>query len=164
LGYVLIYGLLAVHEPGSGTTGTELTQDALDVHISAAGTYFVTIAIFFFAFTSIIGNYSYSENAMIYIGVGGPGGLTVLRIAVLAMVVWGANQTVATVFSTADAPMGLMATINRVAILLLSGTVAKLTKDYFYQRKSGVEPVFHARDYAELGDQIDHSIWTRDGQ
>jgi len=60
--------------------------------------------------------------------------------------------------------MGLMATINRVAILLLSGTVAKLTKDYFYQRKSGVEPVFHARDYAELGDQIDHSIWTRDGQ
>lgn len=56
MGYVLIYGLLAVHEPGSGTTGTELTQDALDVHISAAGTYFVTIAIFFFAFTSIIGN------------------------------------------------------------------------------------------------------------
>lgn len=156
--------LAGVHEPGSGITGTELTQDALDVHIGAAGTYFIAIAIFFFAFTSIIGNYSYSENAMIYLGVGGPGGLTVLRIAVLAMVVWGAYQTVATVFNTADASMGLMATINLVAILLLSGTVAKLTKDYFDQRKAGVEPVFHARDYPELGDQIDHSIWTRDGQ
>lgn len=136
--------------------------DFLDVHIGGAGSYLIAIAIFFFAFTSIIGNYSYSENAMIYLGVGGTGGLTVLCIAVVLMVVWGAYQTVATVFNTADASMGLMATINLITIVLISGTVAKLTKDYFDQKKSGVEPVFHARDYPELGDQIDHTIWTRD--
>lgn len=96
--------------------------------------------------------------------LGGPGGLTILRVGVLLMVVRGAYQTVvATVFKTADASMGLMATINLVASLLLSGAVAKLTKDYFDQRKAGVEPVFHSRDCPELGDQIDHSIWTRDG-
>ena len=156
---ILLSGVL---EPGSGITGTQLTQDALDVHIGAAGTYFIAIAILFFAFTSIIGNYSYSENAMIFLGIGGKAGLTVLRCAVLVMVVWGAYQTVATVFNTADASMGLMATINLIAILLLSGTVAKLTKDYFAQKKAGGEPVFHARDYPELGDQIDHTIWTRD--
>jgi alanine or glycine:cation symporter, AGCS family len=77
------------------------------------------------------------------------------------MVVWGAYQTVATVFDAADASMGLMATINLVAILLLSGTVAKLTRDYFGQRKAGAEPVFHAADYPELGDGIDRRIWSR---
>jgi AGCS family alanine or glycine:cation symporter len=69
---------------------------------------------------------------------------------------------VATVFNTADAAMGLMATINLLAILALSGTVVKLTKDYFDQRRQGIEPRFHARDYPELGDQIDPTIWTRD--
>ena len=78
------------------------------------------------------------------------------------MVVWGALQAVATVFNTADASMGLMATINLIAIVALSGTVVKLTRDYFAQRKAGVEPIFHGKDYPELGDKIDHTIWTRD--
>ena len=156
---ILLSGVL---DPGSGITGTELTQDALDVHIGAAGSYFIAIAILFFAFTSIIGNYSYSENAMIFLGIGGKTGLTILRSALLIMVVWGAYQSVATVFNAADASMGLMATLNLIAIVLLSGTVAKLTKDYFDQKRAGQEPVFHARDYPELGDQIDQSIWSRD--
>jgi AGCS family alanine or glycine:cation symporter len=143
-------------------TGVQLTQNALVEHVGGLGGLFVAIAIFFFAFTSIIGNYSYSENAMVYLGIGDRTGLTVLRIGVLAMVIWGSLQTVATVFNTADAAMGLMATINLLAILALSGTVVKLTKDYFDQRRQGIEPRFHARDYPELGDQIDPTIWTRD--
>lgn len=148
--------------PGSEITGTQLTQAALAEHVGWMGPHFVAVAIFFFAFTSIIGNYSYSEMAMVYLGVGGRSGLLVLRIAVLVMVIWGALQAVATVFNTADASMGLMATINLVAIVLLSGTVVKLTRDYFAQRAAGVEPVFHAADYPELGTKIEHSIWNRD--
>ena len=78
------------------------------------------------------------------------------------MVVWGALQAVATVFNAADASMGLMATINLVTIVALSGTVVKLTRDYFAQRAAGLEPVFHGADYPELGDRIEHSIWYRD--
>jgi len=156
---ILLSGVL---EPGSGVTGTQLTQNALEVHIGAAGRYFIAVAIFFFAFTSIIGNYSYSENALVYLGVGNPAGLLILRCGVLLMVVWGAVQAVATVFNTADAAMGLMATINLIAILALSGTVVKLTRDYFEQRNAGLEPRFHARDYPEIADEIDHTIWTRD--
>src|SRR5690606_8068829 len=44
--------------PDSGLTGTQLTQAALNEHIGPFGSYFIAIAIFFFAFTSIIGNYS----------------------------------------------------------------------------------------------------------
>lgn len=57
------------------------------------------------------------------------------------MVIWGAYTTVATVFNMADAAMGLMASVNLIAIVLLSGTVVKITKDYFNQQKSG-EPRF----------------------
>ena len=154
--------LSGVYVPGGELTGTQLTQSALAEHIGWVGPYFVAVAIFFFAFTSIIGNYAYSEMAMTYLGVGNRGGLLTLRCVVLVMVVWGALQAVATVFNTADASMGLMAVINLVAIVALSGTVVKLTRDYFAQRAEGVEPRFHGRDYPELGDQIDHSIWTRD--
>ena len=156
---ILLSGVLV---PGQEATGTALTQLAMDAHIGWFGRYFIAIAIFFFAFTSVIGNYSYSENAMVYLGIGDRTGLTVLRLGVLAMVIWGSLQSVATVFDTADAAMGLMATINLLAILALSGTVVKLTKDYFDQRRAGSEPTFHAADYPELGGKIDASIWSRD--
>ena len=97
----------------------------------------------------------YEVITMIYLGIGGKGGMTSLRVAALAMVVWGAYQSVATVFNAADASMGLMASINLVAICIMSGTVAKLTKDYLAQKKAGVVPVFHAAQYPELGEGID---------
>lgn len=153
--------LSEAYAPGNDLTGIQLTQAALAEHVGGAGAWFVAVAIFFFAFTSIIGNYSYAENAVIYIGHGHTTGFVLLRLGTLAMVVWGALQSVATVFNVADASMGLMATINLVAIVLLSATVVKLTRDYFAQRKAGIEPVFHARDYPELGEGIDHTIWSR---
>ncbi len=155
---ILLSGVMV---PGGELTGTPLTQAAMTVHIGGAGQYFIAIAILFFAFTSIIGNYSYAENAMTFLRVGNMPGLTVLRLGVLAMVIWGAYESVATVFNAADASMGLMATVNLIAIVLLSGTVAKLTKDYRAQRKAGRVPLFHAADYPELAGKIDQNIWNK---
>ncbi|WP_108459555.1 alanine/glycine:cation symporter family protein [Devosia naphthalenivorans] len=155
---ILLSGVMV---PGSELTGTPLTQAAMTVHIGGMGHYFIAIAILFFAFTSIIGNYSYAENAMTFLKLGNRAGLTVLRVGVLAMVVWGAYESVATVFNAADASMGLMATVNLIAIVLLSGTVAKLTRDYAAQRRSGKSPLFHAADYPELSGKIDLEIWNR---
>jgi alanine or glycine:cation symporter, AGCS family len=139
--------------------GAALTQAALQEQFGAVGVYFLAIAIFFFAFTSIIGNYAYAENAMTFLGLDGKVGLTVLRLTVLAMVIWGSYESVATVFNAADASMGLMATINLIAILALSGTVAKLTKDYFAQRKAGKLPRFEVEEYPELQGKISPDIW-----
>lgn len=153
--------LSGVYVPGGELTGTQLTQAAMAEHIGFVGPYFIAVAIFFFAFTSIIGNYSYSEMAMSYLGASHHSAITGLRVVVLIMVVWGALQAVATVFDAADASMGLMATINLIAIVALSGTVAKLTRDYFRQRAEGLEPRFHGRDYPELRG-VDVTIWTRE--
>lgn len=155
---ILLSGVL---EPGNGLSGTQLTQAAMNHHIGFAGPYFVAIAIFFFAFTSIIGNYSYAENALVFLGIGHHVGRAVLRLAVMAMVVWGATETVATVFNAADASMGLMATINLVSIVLLSGLVARLTRDYLDQRRAGHNPCFLASSMPELKEEIDQEIWTR---
>ncbi len=157
---ILLSGVL---EPGSGVTGTHLTQMAMTQHIGAAGIYFIAAAIFFFAFTSIIGNYSYAENAMTFLGLGGKAPIAALRCALLAMVIWGAYESIQTVFDAADASMGLMATINLIAIVLLSGTVKKLTTDYFAQKRAGQVPTFHAADYPELQGQIDMEIWSDPG-
>ena len=151
--------LSGVMEPGNGVTGTALTQAALVHHIGPIGASFVAVAIFFFAFTSIIGNYAYCESAMEFIGLGKKGPIAALRVAVLGMVIWGALQAVATVFDAADASMGLMATINLVAIVLLSGVVTKLTRDYVAQRKAGKLPTFRLADHPDLAKGVEPEIW-----
>lgn len=152
--------LSGVYVPGGELTGTQLTQSAMADHIGSVGPIFVAIAIFFFAFTSIIGNYAYSEMALSFLGLGNKAGLTGLRCLVLVMVVWGALQAVATVFDLADASMGLMATINLLAILALSGTVVALTRNYFEQRKAGLVPKFRAAEHPQITKGVDHTIWN----
>ena len=98
---------------------------------------------------------------MTFLHAGGRYGITLLRCGVLAMVVWGALESVTTVFNAADASMGLMATVNMIAIVLLSSTVAKLTRDYRQQRKEGKKPVFNMAHFPELAGKVDASIWSR---
>ena len=145
-------------QPGSGVTGTVLTQHALAYHIGEHGKDFVALAVFFFAFTSIIGNYSYAEGALTYLNINNKPCLFILRALVLVFIVWGAREAITTVFDAADAVMGIMAIINLVGITLLSGLVVKLTRDYFEQAKHG-DPRFRLSDYPELKGQIEEEIW-----
>ena len=153
---ILLSGVL---QPGSDLTGMALTQAAMTAHIGDAGRYFIAVAIFFFAFTSIIGNYAYAENALTYLKLATPAGITTLRLLALGMVLWGAVQTVAVVFDAADAAMGLMASINLVAIVLLSGLVVKLLRQYLTQQREGKRPHFHAADLPEVTGQLDPGMW-----
>ncbi len=143
-----------------GATGMQLTQDALDAHLGTVGSFFVAVAIVFFAFTSILGNYSYAENARTFLGLDGRVPILMLRASCLGMVVWGALQSVQTVFDYVDAATGSMAIINLISILLLSGAVANLTKDYFAQRRVGEEPRLKSAEFPELDKGINREIWT----
>ena len=55
--------------------------------------------------------------------------------------------------------MALRASINLVAIVMLSGVVIKLTRDYDRQLDEGKSPAFHIAQYPELGDGVDKEIW-----
>ncbi len=155
----LIILLSSAYVPGAALTGTLLTQAALAEHIGSCGPIFIAIAIFFFAFTTIIGSYAYSEMAMAYLGLASQKWLSVLRLAVLLMVVWGAMQTIDTVFELADAAFAVMAVINLVALLALSNKVIVVTRDYYAQRKAGKEPRFIAKDHPQICHNVDYEIW-----
>jgi AGCS family alanine or glycine:cation symporter len=150
---ILLSGVL-----GGEGDGVVLTQRAMSVFFGDAGTVFVAIALFFFAFTTIIGNYSYAENNLLYLG-GGRVGLFVLRLVTLAVIAWGVFSKVQMVWDAADAAMAIMASINLVAIVMLSGVVVKLTRDYDAQLRGGTSPRFDAADHPELGDGVDREIW-----
>jgi len=153
---ILLSGVLS---GAPGMTGAALTQEAFSVHVGGAGVYFIAIAVLLFAFTSIIGNYAYAENALSYLNAHGHFWRNALRAGVLLMVVWGAYESVLTVFNAADAAMGLMASVNLIAIVLLSKVVIKLTRDYLDQKRTGT-PRFNSDDYPELKGQIESDIWT----
>ncbi|MGR5093377.1 alanine/glycine:cation symporter family protein [Vibrio maritimus] len=145
--------------PHGEVTGIELTQRALSSQVGDWGGIFVAVAIFFFAFTSIIANYSYAETNLIFLEHNHKAGLGLFRIIVLGMVMFGSMATLPIVWALADVSMGLMAIVNLIAIILLSGIVIKLAKDYNQQLKAGKVPTFDANDYPELKSQLEEGIW-----
>lgn len=124
-------------------SGIILTQESMAVHVGPWASYFVAIAILFFAFSSIIGNYYYGETNIEFINAH-KSWLMTYRVLVLGMVMFGAMATVKMVWSMADLFMGLMAIINLIVIALLSHIAFKVLKDFTRQRKQGINPVFKA--------------------
>lgn len=129
--------------PGKELDGIQITQAAMQHHVGSWAPAFVAVAIFLFAFSSIVGNYYYGETNIEFIKKSKTT-LAVYRTAVVAMVIFGSVSGFQLVWDMADLFMGLMAIINLIAILLLSGIAAKVLKDYTDQRKTGKNPVFKA--------------------
>ncbi|NYZ62910.1 alanine/glycine:cation symporter family protein [Luteimonas deserti] len=144
----------------AGGDGAVLTQQAMAIHFGGWGPTFIAIALAFFATTSILGNYAYAESALVFLR-GGRVAMLLLRLGCLGMVGWGAFARLDIVWDTADAAMGLMAIVNLLAIVLLSGVAVRLTRDYDRKIRAGeTSPRLDAADFPELGDTIDRSIWT----
>lgn len=132
-----------------GREGASLTQSALALQLGNWAVHFLTVAIFLFAFTSVIGNYYYGESNIRFL-TGSPAAMTGYRVLVLVFVFGGAVLALDLVWSLADLFMAVMATINLVALVLLSGVAVRVLKNYEAQRKQGVEPIFHSGDVPGL--------------
>lgn len=138
--------------------GVLLTQEALSVEIGHAGRVFVAIAIFFFAFSSIIGNYYYGEANIAYISKK-RWAMSLYRLIVGAMVMFGAVTTLQTVWSLADLTMALMTLCNLVAIVMLGRRVIILLNDYLRQRREGKDPVFRLETVKDKFDTDGIECW-----
>lgn len=133
----------------NGHNGIELTQDALNHEIGTIGSTFVTIAIFFFAFTSIVGNYYYGETNLQFIA-NKRWVIYIYRIAVGAMVMIGAISQLDFAWALADITMGLMTLCNIAAILVLGKYAIKLLDDYRNQKLKGYDPTYHSSTIPEI--------------
>jgi alanine or glycine:cation symporter, AGCS family len=106
------------YSPGAPVQGATLTQTAVISEVGSWGGGFLAVAIFFFAFSSIVGNYAFSEGNVQFI-TRHPLALLGFRLMVLAMVMIGTVASLPTLLNLADLGMGIMAVINLVAIVLL---------------------------------------------
>lgn len=154
---ILSSGIL--DQPTDSISGIDLTQRALSTAVGSWGAPFVAIAIFFFAFTSIIANYAYAESNLVFLEHNHPGGLIIFRCVALGMVMFGALAELPLVWKMADTSMALMAITNLTAILLLSRVALKLADDYHRQRRLGKQPTFDATRYPELKSQLEPGVW-----
>lgn len=134
--------LAGIYDTGE-QSGIILTQASMALHVGSWAPYFVAVAIMFFAFSSIIGNYYYGETNIEFINAHKVW-MTLYRVAVLGMVMFGALAQVQVVWDMADLFMGLMAIINLVVILLLGKVAFKVLEDFSVQRKQGLNPKFKA--------------------
>ncbi|HJD93790.1 MAG TPA: alanine:cation symporter family protein [Bacteroides togonis] len=135
--------------------GVQLTQQALTNEIGPSGGIFVAVALFFFAFSSILGNYYYGEANVRYL-TRRKWVVTAYRLLVGGMVMFGALATLEVAWGLADITMGLMTLCNLTAIALLGKYAFRLLDDYRTQKRAGIkEPVFTAGRLKEVEKDLD---------
>lgn len=140
---------------GGTLDGVKLTQAALNSEIGSAGSYYVAIAIFFFAFSSILGNYYYGEANLQFI-TRKQWVIPVYRILVTAMVLFGSLASLKLVWGMADIMMALMSICNLIAIVLLGKYAIRLLDDYRSQKQAGIKnPVFRKEQMKDIEEDIE---------
>lgn len=135
-----------VYVPGdTKLNGIPLVQESVRSEFGEVGVFLITLSVVLFAFTSLIGNYFYAEFNIKFISES-KAFLFVFRVVAVLVVFVGAQSNLALAWNTADILMAIMAFVNIIAIVLLSGTATRALNDYCKQRKEGKNPVFKAID------------------
>lgn len=126
--------------------GATFVQSALAESLGAFGPIFISVAMSLFAFTTLIGNYSYCEGCLTFILNREPSrqGLFVFRILATALIYVGAVASAGTVWSLADMAQGLMVVVNVPVILILMKPAMACLEDYCRQKREGKNPEFVA--------------------
>ena len=132
-----------------GLDGILLTKAAVSAELGLAGDWFVTAAIFLFAYSTVIANYFYGETNIRFI-TGSSKAIFTFRIITGGMVLLGAAVSLQTAWSLVDICMGLMTLFNLTAIMLLSDRAFGLLNDYMKQRRQGQDPTFRLEQHPDL--------------
>ena len=149
---ILISGLFRVPE----LNGIALTQSALQSEIGSIGPVFIAVAIFLFAFSTIIGNYYYGEANIRFI-TPNTKVMTIYRICSAGvMVIFGSLASFELVWNIVDFFMAFLTACNLIAIVLLGRFAFRLLEDYRKQKKQGIkEPTFHRSQLPELENELE---------
>lgn len=143
--------------------GPAFVQNAFNTVVPGFGSSVVAIAMLFFAYSTILGNYYAAETGAAYIARKANKTeknivvLTLLRCATLLAIILFAARTSDLAWAIADVGMGVMSWFNLLAILLLSGIAIKVYKDFEKQLKETGDAVFRP---GKLGlKNVDKDVW-----
>ncbi len=154
---ILSSGLL--DGPTDRISGLELLSQAITASVGAIGPQILALFMLLFAFTTMIANYMYAENNLIFLLRGKTGAVYILRPAMVAFLIAGCLINTPLLMQTASISLALITIINLTALLLLSGLALKVVKDYERQRLMGRVPVFNPENFPELKGQLQPGVW-----
>ena len=131
------------------TSGAPYVQAAISTVFKGMGPVFITVAMSLFAFTTLLGNLYYTDNALTYMnGNRKPSDrfMKVFYVFCVIVIFVGAIIPMDAAWALADISMGGMTIINLPCCLALSGIALKALRNYEAQKKEGKNPEFHAGD------------------
>ena len=167
---ILITGNYNVADPGGDfivenipgvAVGPAYTQLAVNSFLPGFGGGFVAIALFFFAFTTLMAYYYFAESNVAYLFQNEGTRKTVItitRFVLLGSTYYGAVRTASLAWGLGDIGVGVMAWLNIIAIIILQKPALKALRDYEEQKKQGKEPHF---DPNKLGINKGAEIWYK---
>lgn len=126
----LITGLVVINTGAYslGLKGANITNYAFQT--IPFGSVVLSISLFFFTFSTILGWFCYGETAIKYIF--GNKAVIIYKLLYVGMVLFGAVASIDIVWALGDMFNALMVLPNLVAMWLLSGVIIKETKKYLY--------------------------------
>ncbi|GAB3656875.1 alanine/glycine:cation symporter family protein [Glycomyces tarimensis] len=127
--------------PVYGDHGDNLVSRGVEAALGGWALHLMAAILMLFTFTSVVGNYYYGEANIKFLS-NHRLSVNALRLIVIALVFLGSVASFNTVWSLADVSMGLMATVNLLAVLSLTGIVVTVLRDFDAQRRAGLDPVF----------------------
>ncbi|WP_243388063.1 alanine/glycine:cation symporter family protein [Bacillus kexueae] len=124
--------------------GPGYTQAAIETVLPGFGAGFVAVALFFFAFTTIMAYYYMAETNIAYLtrGRSNKVPMFLLKVVLLGATFYGAVKTATLAWALGDVGLGLMVWLNVIAILILFKPAIIALKDYEEQKRQGLDPVF----------------------
>lgn len=148
----------ALNTPGiTPDDSAHITTDAITSTLGTWMAWPVTIMIFFFGFSSILGAYAYGEANLVFLGAKRPVELGARMLVVIFSFV-GATLALTFVWAVMDTAMFVVTVLNLAALIGLGKWVTAALRDYERQRKAGQDPRFVEAD-ADLPGEIGSDIW-----
>lgn len=117
------------------TTGVELTAKAFDTALPGFGSYFVPIAVFLFAYSTLLSWSYYGERGISYML--GEKSLILYKVVFCLLAIVGAIWKIDPVLNFSDIMLALMAIPNIIALYLLFPKLKKESKSYFQRLANG---------------------------
>ncbi|WP_336615514.1 alanine/glycine:cation symporter family protein [Campylobacter sp. RM12637] len=146
-GFLVLFSQSYINQLSTGETklnALPMVQQSMMEYYGTWGLHFITFAVILFAVTSLIGNFYYADANVKNLTKNNLNEL-IFKISAVAMVFIGSQLDLKVAWDLADITMAAMASINIIAILLLSPILIKCLKDYDEQKKRGLDPVFSAK-------------------
>ena len=133
-------------EPTKEISGILYVQKSLMSVLGDNGTIFITFSMCLFGYTTLIGNYYYTEGCWRFIlkKEPGKGFMTGWRIFCALLVFLGAIISAGLAWDTADLLQALMVIINVPVIVILAKPAVAALRDYEWQVRKGKSPVYRA--------------------